>query len=75
MGESFQDYYCRDANHSDFCRIIPFFKAKFSITILDVKFHKITILQAKMEPDKIKDVTPTYTPFLMTFYVAVDNYT
>ena len=39
------------------------------------KFRKITILQAKMVPDKIKDVTLTYTPVLRTFYVAVDKYT
>ena len=55
-----------------FSGIIPFFKADFRITISDVK---ITILQAKMVPDKIKDVTLTYTPVLRTFYVAVDNYT
>ena len=39
------------------------------------KFRKIRIVQAKMVPDKIKDVTPIYTPILRTFYVAVDNYT
>ena len=39
------------------------------------KFRKITILQGKMVPDKMKDVTPTYAPFLRTFYVAVDSYT
>ena len=65
----------RDANHSDFCGISPFFKANFRITILDVKFRKITILHAKMVPDKIKDVTLKYTPVLRTYYVAVDNYT
>ena len=65
----------RDANHSDFCGIIPFFKADFRITILKSKFRKMTILQANMVPDKIKDVTLTCTPVLRTFYVAVDNYT
>ena len=39
------------------------------------KFRKITILQVKMVPDKIKDVTTTYTLVLRIFYVAVDNYT
>ena len=39
------------------------------------KFRKIAILQAKMVPDKIKDVNLTYTRVLRTFYVAVDNYT
>ena len=29
--------YNRDANHSDFCGIIPIIKANFRITILDVK--------------------------------------
>ena len=28
-----------------------------------------------MAPDKIKDVTLTYTPVLRTFNIAVDNYT
>ena len=42
----------RDANHSDFCGIIPIFKANFGILIFDVK-----ILQNedfKMVPDEIK---------------------
>ena len=65
----------RDANHSNFCGIIPFFKADFRNTILDVKFRNMMILQAKVVPDKIKDVTPTYTPVLRTFYVAIDKYT
>ena len=39
------------------------------------KFRKITILEAKMVPDKIMDVTLTYTPVLRTFYVVIDNYT
>ena len=74
----YADNFClsnRDANHSNFCGIIPFFKTDFRITISDIKFRKITILQAKMVPDKIRDVTLTYTSVLRTFYVAVDNYT
>ena len=63
----------RDANHSDFCGIIPFFKANFRIKILDVQIPQNN--DFKMVPDKIKDVTLTYTPVLRTFYVAVDNYT
>ena len=39
------------------------------------KFRKIAILQAKMVPDKIKDVNLTYTPVFRTFYVTVDSYT
>ena len=39
------------------------------------KFRKITILQAKMVPDKIMDVTLTYTPVKRTFYLAIDYYT
>ena len=31
------DTHYRDANHSDFCGIIPFFKADFRNTILGVK--------------------------------------
>ena len=57
----------RDANHSDFCGIIPFYKAYFRITILDVNIPQIKILQAKMVPDKLKDVTLTYTPVLRTY--------
>ena len=64
--------YTRDANHHDFCRIIPFFKADFSITISDVKIPQNN--DFKMVPDKIKDFTLTYTPVLGTFYVAVDIY-
>ena len=65
----------RDANHSDFCGIIPFFMADFRITILDVKIPQNNDFISKMVPDKIKDVTLTYTPVLRTFYAAVDKYT
>ena len=61
---------------------IPFFAESFrfwrpisALRFWTSKFCKIAILQAKMVPDKIKDVTLTYTPVLRTFYVAVDNYT
>ena len=50
----------RDANHSDFCVIIPIFKADFSITISDVKI--LANNDFKMVPDKIKEVTSTCTP-------------
>ena len=50
----------RDANHSDFCGIIPIFKAKFSITISEVKIPANNYF--KMVPDKIKEVTSTCTP-------------
>ena len=63
---------CRDANHSDFCIIILFFKADFRITISDVKIPQNN--DFKMVPDKIKDVTLTYTPVLRIFCVAVDIY-
>ena len=63
----------RDANHSDFCGIITFFKANFRVTISDVKIPQNN--DFKMVPDKIKDVTLTCTPFLRTFYIAVDIYT
>ena len=50
----------RDANHYDFCGIIPIFKANFRITIFDVKIRQIAV--SKMIPDKIKEVTSTCTP-------------
>ena len=49
----------RDANHSNFCRIIPFFKADFRITNSEVKIPQNNDLEAKIVPDRIKDVTHT----------------
>ena len=49
--------------------------ADFRITILDVKIPQNNDFISKMVPDKIKDVTLTYTPVLRTFYAAVDKYT
>ena len=40
----------RDANHSDFCGIIPVFKADFRIMILDIKI--LTNNDFDMVPDK-----------------------
>ena len=57
----FSDAGCRDANHSDFCGIIPFFKANFRITISVVKIPQNN--DFKMVPDKIKDVTLTLHRF------------
>ena len=37
----------RDANHSDFCGIIPFFKADCRITILDVKIPQNNYFTSK----------------------------
>ena len=61
---------------------IPIFAESFrasrpisALRLRTSKFRKITILQAKMAPDKIKDIILTYTPVLRTFYVAVDYYT
>ena len=51
-----------DANHSDFCGIIPIFKANFRITISNVKIAANNNL--KMVPDKITGVTPTSTPVI-----------
>ena len=52
----------RDANHSDFCRIILIFKAGFRITILNVKITANN--NFKMVPDKITGVTLTSTPVI-----------
>ena len=53
----------RDANHSDFCKSIPIFKANFHITILNVKFTSYNNL--KMVPDKITGGTPSSTPVIL----------
>ena len=45
--------YSRDANHSDFCGIVPIFNANFRITISDVKIPANN--DFKMVPDKIKE--------------------
>ena len=63
----------RDTNHYDFCGIIPFYKVNFRITISDIKIPQNKSF--KMVPDKIMDVTLTYTAVLRTFYVAIDIYT
>ena len=55
-------YVYRDANHSDFCGILPIFKANFRIMILNVKIMANDKL--KMVPDKITGVTPTSTPVI-----------
>ena len=49
----------RDANHSDFCGIMPIFKANFRFTISNVKITENN--DFKMVPDKIMRVTPTST--------------
>ena len=49
----------RDANHSDFCGIIPIFKANFRITISEVKIPANN--DFTMVPDIIKEVTSTCT--------------
>ena len=77
------DYLLYGQGHSETEMLtIPIFAESFhfsrpnsALRFWTSKFRKISILQAKMVPDKIKDVTPTYTPVLRTFYVAVDNYT
>ena len=52
----------RDANHSDFCGIIPVFKAALRITIWNVKI--MANYDFKMGPDKITRVTSTSTPVI-----------
>ena len=52
----------RDANHSDFCGIIPIVKDNFSITISDVKILENNDFNTV--PDQIKGVSPTATPML-----------
>ena len=51
---------CRDANHADFCEIVPIFKADFRITILNAKITANN--NFKMVPDKITGLTSTSTP-------------
>ena len=52
----------RDANHLDFCGIMPIFKANFRIRISDVKITANN--NFKMVPDKITGVTSTTTPVI-----------
>ena len=63
---------CRDANHSDLCRIIPIFKANFRSTISDIKIPANN--DFKMAPDKIKEVTSTCTLIWRKLQLG-DNYT
>ena len=51
-------YDYRDANHSDFCGIIPIFKADFHITTSEVQIPLNN--DFNMVPDKIKGVTPMH---------------
>ena len=52
----------RDANYSDFCGIIPIFKADFRIMISNFKITANN--NSKMVPDKITAATPTFTPVI-----------
>ena len=59
----------RDANHSDFCGIVPIFKSDFHITISDIKI--LANNDFKMVPDKIKEVAPPCTPLCRKLYLFV----
>ena len=65
-------WFCRDANHnhSDFCGIIPIFRADFHITISDAKI--LANNDYKILQDKIKEVTSTCTPIWIPVNIMLE---
>lgn len=53
-------YWHRDANHSNFCGVIPIFKSVLRIMFSEIKIPASKDL--KMLQDKIKEVAPPCTP-------------